>query len=153
MTKWYEQDNPNPDRAAGWFLVRGLVLIVVIAAISGAIWFAKVQLSPIKGAGDVKAKNYSAENQIAAQKKFEGLYAGIKAADQRIDIMAAALDAAPGDFVARTNYTGALTFCGQLVADYNSAARETISAGWRAVDLPEQIDPTNPETDCKGTAK
>jgi hypothetical protein len=153
--KWYDSD--DPDRVGRALTGRGILLIilavVVIGGISIGIWAFKVQTSGVKGAGDVKRTNNSAPNRIKAQAEFESLYAGIVAADKKIDIHAAALKANPKDFVLQTNYTAALTFCTTLVADYDAAARKTTFADWRAEDLPSRIDVSDPATDCKGSAK
>lgn len=151
MTKWYESD--NPDRIGMSIGLRILLIVAVIAAIGIGVWVFKVQTSDVKGAGDVQRTKNAAPNRIGAQERFESLYAGIKAADQRIDIMAAALAKAPTDVVAQTNYTGSQTFCTQLVADYNAEARKITAADWRSPDLPQQIDPSDPSTDCKETSK
>lgn len=149
--KWYDSD--NPDRVGRALTFRGvlliLLLVAVVAGISISIWAFQVGTSEIKGAGDVKRTNNSAPNRIAAQEKFEKLYADVKAADQRIDTFAQAKQENPDDYTARVNYTGAVSFCGQVVADYNAEARKITSADWRSMDLPEQIDSSDPATDCK----
>ena len=152
-TKWYEQDNPNPDRVAGWFGIRLVIIIVAVLAISAGIWGLTVLVSGPKGQGDVHKQNQSAQNRIKAQAEFEGLYAGIIAADKKIDIHAAALKASPKDFVLQTNYTAAQSVCTTLVADYDAAARKTTFADWRAEDLPSRIDVSDPATDCKESTK
>lgn len=136
---------------------RGLLVIVILVVffglLGGGIWFAKVQTSGVKGAGDVKRTNNSAPNRIAAQKEFEALYAGVIAADKRIDQAAAALKRSPNDYTAQVRYDGSLSFCVGLVADYNAKARGTTSMDWRSADLPPQILDLDPTTDCKESAR
>lgn len=152
---WYESDNPSRvARGFSWRLAIGIVVAVLfVGGISIAYWGFGVGTSDVKGQGDAVKRKNSADNRIAEQAAFEKLYADIKAADARIDVFAAAKREQPTDTVAKTNYTGSLTICGQLVADYNAKARSYTAEQWRAADLPAQIDPTDPATDCKETAK
>lgn len=153
MTKWYDSDNPSTVargfswRAAIW--IAGAVLF--FGGLSIAHWGFGVFTSDIKGQGDATKTKNSGTNRIAAQERFEELYAGIKAADERIDVMAAAKKAAPNDLVAQVNYTGALAYCIQIRADYNAEARKYTAEQFRAADLPAQIDATDPAFDCKET--
>jgi hypothetical protein len=152
---WYENDNPaRVVRGASW---RGAIWItcavVFVLALSAGIWALKVGTSDVKGQGDATSRKNSGTNRVAAQERFEELFANVKAADQRIDVMATAKQAAPDDVVAQANYTGAINFCIQTVADYNAEARKFSAQDWRAPDLPHQIDPLDKTTDCKGTSK
>lgn len=150
-TKWFESS--NPDRVGASIGLRILLILGVIALISVGVWGFKVTTSDTKGAGDVTRRNNSGDNRIAAQQRFEKLYADVKAADLRIDTMATAKRETPADPIARTNYTGAVNYCIQTRADYDAEARKVTSQDWRSTDLPFQIDPTDPSTDCKETSK
>lgn len=155
MTKWYDSHNPTTVvRGASWRSAIWIALAVVfILALSAGIWALKVATSDVKGQGDAARTKNSGTNRIAAQERFEELYAGIKAADERIDVMAAAKKAAPMDVVAATNYTGAVNYCIQIRADYNAEARKYTAEQFRSIDLPAQIDATDPAFDCKETGE
>lgn len=152
---WYDSDNPTTVvRGLTW---RGYVWIacavVFIGAIGVGTWAFRVHTSDARGRGDAVSRKNSGDNRIAQQEAFEQLYADIKAADQRIDVMAEAKKAQPRDPISQTNYTGSVNYCIGLVADYNAKARSYTAEQWRAADLPAQIDTTDPATDCKETAK
>lgn len=151
MGKWYESD--NPDRVGFSIGLRVLAFFAAIALLAGGVWAFKVATSDVKGQGDAVRTKNSGTNRIAAQERFESLYADIKAADERIDVMAAAKKAAPGDVVESTNYTGAQNYCIQIRAAYNAEARKYTAEQFRAVDLPAQIDSTDPAFDCQETKK
>jgi hypothetical protein len=152
-TPWYDSD--NPDRVARGLGARlGIWIVVALvffAVIGGAAWGVKVALSDTKGRGDsVRIKN-SAPNRIAAQERFEQLYAEIQRSDASLDVLAPAAKA--GGQAERTQFTGAVTYCLSVVADYNAEARKYRSQDFRAIDLPAQIDTTNPAFDCKESAR
>lgn len=153
MSQWYESDNPTRvARGASWRIGVWIVAAVLFFAVIGiAIWGFKVGTSDVKGQGDAVRQKNSGTNRIAAQERFESLYAEIKAADRRLDPLAAAVKADPTSHVAQTNLAGAVSYCIGVVADYNAEARKYTSEDFRAVDLPEQIDDLNPETDCQET--
>lgn len=155
MTKWYDSDNPTTVvRGGSWRAAIWITLAVVfVLALSAGIWALKVASSDAKGQGDAARTKNSGANRIAAQARFEDLYAGIKAADERIDVMAVAKKADPKDVVAATNYTGAINYCIQQRADYNAEARKYTAEQFRAIDLPAQIDSNDPAFDCKETSK
>lgn len=150
MTKWYDSDNPTTVvRGASWRSAIWIALAVVfILAVSAGIWALKVGTSDVKGQGDAARTKNSGTNRIAAQERFEELYAGVKAADQRLDSLAAAKKADPKDFVAATTYTGAVNYCIDLRAQYDADARKYTAEQFRAVDLPAQIDQLDPAFDC-----
>lgn len=127
-------------------LVIGAIIAVIL--ISFGLWAAGVVLSGVIGQGNaIKIKN-GTENRIEAQQQFEQLHADIFAADQRIDVMAAAAKATPG-IVSSTNLNGAINQCITVRADYDAEARKYTAAQFRAADLPLSIDQLDPATDCK----
>lgn len=146
-TKWFE--SRNPDRVGASIGLRILLILGVIALIGVSVWGFKVTTSDTKGAGDATRSKNSGTNRIAAQERFEDLYAGIKAADQRLDVLATAKKAAPSDVVAATNYTGAVNYCIDLRAQYDAEARKYTAEQFRAADLPPEIDQLDPAFDCK----
>lgn len=150
-TPWY--DDPNPDRVAragaGRLFLWTVVALLAIGLLSAIGWGVSVLISDPKGRGDaVRIKN-SAPNRIAAQERFEQLYAEVKRSDASLDVLAAAAKA--GGRVEKTQYTGAISYCLSVVADYDAEARKYSSEDFRSVDLPEQIDTSDPATDCKAT--
>jgi hypothetical protein len=154
-TPWYESENPSTvARGAGWRLF--VIVACAIAAIGllGAIgWGISVALSGPKGAGDVHRQNNDVTNRVFAQQHFEDLYAEITADDQKLDQAAADKAAHPTDDFARTNYTGLVNQCIATRAQYNADAAKVLQRDWLSTDLPRQIDPNDPKTDCKETAK
>lgn len=153
----YRQDLRDVNYAArrGGLSVLAWILIViaVAAAIGAAIWGIKVATSGVKGAGDVKRQTNSGTNRISAQEHFEALYGQIKAYDQQLDQAAADKKANPGDRFFATNYSGLVKQCIDARTQYNADANKVTQADWLSSDLPHQIDATDPETDCKETAK
>lgn len=123
-----------------------------LLAFSLLIWggFAlKVALSGPKGVGDAIIQKNSAENWTAAQAEFEDLYAGIQSQDKKLNAAAAVLAKAPTDKTYQQTYSGIQSGCTELVADYNAKARKFLAADFKAADLPDQIDETDPLFDCK----
>jgi len=151
MSHWYESD--NPDRIGMSLGVRVLLVILIAGVLSAVGWGVKVAVSDIKGQGDAVRTKNSATNRIAAQERFESLYAELVAADKRIDVLAAALAANPKSAVAQTNYTGAQTYCLSVVAAYDAEARKYTARDFRAIDLPAQIDTLDPATDCQESSQ
>lgn len=126
-----------------------LLAIIVIGLIGIGGWGFKILTSDIKGQGDSIIQKNTAENRLAAQARIEDMYSGIVAADQKVGIHATALAADPEDRTLQTNFTGIQSVCISAVEDYNAESRKYLSADFRAVDLPAQIDGANPQTDCK----
>jgi hypothetical protein len=133
----------------GWWLI--IVLVGVL--VSGALWGLGVLLSGPRGVGDAIVEKNSAENWTAAQARFEDLYQEILASDRRIDIAYDAKTASPDDRTAEQTYTGTLSYCTSVVAQYNAEARKFLSEEFRAANLPAEISNTNPATDCKETLR
>ena len=129
----------------GWVLL----IILVVVAVSAAIWGITVAVSGVKGQGDAVIEKNSADNWIAAQAEFERGYQDILSTDQKIMLAYNNLQTAPDDNTLRTNYTGLQSYCLSAVAEYNANARSYLSEDFRAADLPDIISTTNPATDCK----
>jgi len=148
-TPWYESE--NPDRVARGLGLRillwSLAILAVCAVISIAVWGFQVATSDVKGQGDAVRTVNSGANRLAQQAYFEKTFADIKAADQRLDQLAA--DKAAKVDGADIRYSGAVSYCLGLVGGYNAAARTEIAEKFRDVDLPSQIDTTDAATDCK----
>lgn len=153
MTKWYDSDNPSTlVRSGGWRMAIFIVAAVVFFGLLGwGIWAVSVGTSDIKGKGDAyKAKN-DGTNRVLQQERFEDLYNEILAADKNIDVMKEALDLSPDSQVAKTNYSGVKSHCNDVVAEYNANSEKYSAKDFKRVDLPYQIDDTDPRTDCKET--
>jgi hypothetical protein len=151
--KWYDSNNPTTVvRSGTWraMIWVGCVL-AFIALISVGTWSFKVMTSDIKGQGDATVQKNAGSNRIAAQERFESLYADLIAADQKIDVFAQAA-ASTADKTAQTNLTGTMAYCIQVRNDYNAEARKYSAEQFRSADLPYQIDITDPATDCKESA-
>lgn len=148
------RDLNDETRHGFWYAARWVVaVIILVVVVSAALWAAGVFSAGTKGAGEAHKTNQSAPNRIAKQELFESLYADIQTADKRIDTMAAALKLAPVNTEAQVRYTGAVTYCQQIVGQYNAEARKFSSFDWRDNQLPSSIDQTKPEFDCKETGK
>jgi flagellar biosynthesis/type III secretory pathway M-ring protein FliF/YscJ len=132
-----------------WFVAKWVAASVALVLVIGAlIWVITVVSSDTKGAGDAHKQNQSGTNRIAKQEMFQQLYNDIKAADQNVDLMYQTKTDDPS-YVNKTNYTGAVAHCRQLVANYNAEAKKYTSADWRDNELPSEIDSTNKQFDCK----
>lgn len=129
-----------------WTIV---AVVVGITLLSWGAYALSVAMSAPKGIGDSIIKKNSVENRIAAQARFEKLYQGVVSADQKIAVHRSALEADPKSSVLQTNLTGVTTICLGLIADYNAESRKFLSEDFKAIDLPYQIDQTDPTTDCK----
>lgn len=146
---WYESDNPTRFARGAALSGTGILLLVlaVFALIGVGVWGFKVVTSDVKGKGDAVQKVNDGGNRLAQQAYFEQTYADIRKADAQLDQIAA--DKAANVEGAATRYTGGVTYCLGLVADYDAAARKEIAAKFRAADLPAQIDTLATATDCK----
>lgn len=131
----------------------GLLAVLGIFVIGAVIWGVGVAVSGPKGQGDaIKTKNSSA-NWTAAQARFEDLYAGIQSADKKAENAAAVLAKSPQDKTYQQTYSGIVSGCTDLVAQYNAESRKFLAADFKAADLPYQIDQSDPAFDCKENTK
>lgn len=119
----------------------------MVTAIGCGAWAVQVATSDIRGRGNAARTVNRADNRLAQQAYFEQTFQDIKAADQRLTQLAA--DKASHIEGADIRYSGAVTYCQQLVADYNSAAHKQIAAKFRDAGLPTAIDPVDITTDCR----
>jgi hypothetical protein len=149
--KWYDSNNPTTVvRSGTWRAMIWVVCILAFVALIGfGTWAFKVLVSDVKGQGDATIQKNSGSNRIAAQERFESLYADIIAADQKIDVFAQAAKASPDDKTAQTNLFGTMAYCVQVRNDYNAEARKYSAEQFRSADLPYTIDINDPTTDCK----
>ena len=150
---WSNEDR-RAVRSDGWWIFRtawGWVLasLAVITVIGVAWWGLSVALSDPAGKAEAYRRVNNAGNRLAQQAYFEQTYADIKAADRKLTTLATAAKGQPADSAAATRLTGAENYCQDLVGDYNAAARKQVAERFRDVDLPPQIDTSDPATDCE----
>lgn len=145
----YRELNRETARGGSFGLLWTVIAIIVIALLSWGIWFVTVGTSDVRGQGNAIITKNSSENRIAAQQRFEKMYANVVATDAKISVAAQDLALNPNDKTAQDNLIGTKNVCLSMVADYNAEARSFISEDFRAFDLPEQISPTDPTTDCQ----
>ncbi len=126
-----------------------LVVVVVVTVVSLLILGISVITASVRGRADAYKNKEGGVNRTLAQEGFEDRYANIVAADSRVGTAQEALKADPTDRVAKTNYKGTVDYCTQAVAEYNAEARKYSKKDFQSADLPEQIDETDPKTDCK----
>lgn len=146
---WNRDERREANRGLRWGLIWTIIIVLVIALISIAAWGFRVATAPVRGQGDAAITKYSAENWTAAQARFENEYQDVLATDQKIDLAADAATADPDDQTKADTLAGLRSYCLSAVADYNADARKYLSADFRAADLPDRIDTTDPATDCK----
>lgn len=115
----------------------GLLLLIVALSVGG--YLAKVALSGPKGQGDAIIKKNSAANWTAAQAKFEDLYQGVIAVEQKVALASSTLELNPDDKTAQQTLHGLQSACVDAVADYNAESRKYLAADFKAADLPHQI--------------
>lgn len=157
--EWYDSDDPERFvRGAGWFGLKwGTIFVVglmLISTVFGVIaWSAGVFTSDIKGRGDRIKENNSNLNRTGQQQQFEDLFAQIKSLDQRVELTAKKISdddkAGRNTEFDRTNLSGMQNVCLSAVGNYNANARKILARDWLAADLPQEIDNTDPATDCQ----
>ena len=132
----------SKDISFGGLWAIALVLLIALGGVGA--WAFRVATSDIKGQGDAVVTKNSGTNRIAAQERFEDMYQDILAADRRIAVAAATAKRNPSQ-VNTTNLAGAVSYCIEVVADYNAEARKYTAQEFRSLDLPAQIfDPELP---------
>lgn len=158
--KWddrIEEFHDRPVRTTAKAVSRGwIIVLLVIALVIGTgviLWTGRVATSDIKGQGDAVITKNEARNRINAQENFETLFADIQSADKIVGISAEALAQDPTNTKLSTELMGQKQFCVDLIGKYNAAARKFTQADFRAADLPDVIDETQTETDCKENAR
>jgi hypothetical protein len=141
-------------RSDGFWLFRtiwGWVILslLVVGVISVAWWGISVLISDARGQGDATRQVNTGTNRLAQQAYFEDTYTTIKATDAKLTALAAAAKGQPASSDAAVRLLGAENYCQDVVGQYNAAAKKDIAAKFKAVDLPYQIDTTDPATDCE----
>lgn len=124
-------------------------VLVGIVLIGWGAWAVGVAVSGPKGQGDAIVTKNSSANWTAAQAKFEKLYAGIQAADQKTELAAERLAAKPDDLTLQQQHAGVQSGCISLVADYNAESNKFLSEDFKSARLPYEIETHKPQFDCK----
>lgn len=132
----------------GWLV--GLVVIAVVGITTLGLWAGGVLFSPEKGRAQAFEQQQSATNRIFAQQHFETLYGDIKAGDAQLAVFATDEKRFPGNQTWVTDFSGTQALCLSNVAQYDQDAHKYLLKDFRTADLPAQIDPNDPTTDCKG---
>jgi hypothetical protein len=140
-------------KGIGWTGVLVALAVVVFGVLGIAHWGFGVFASDIKGQGDAIVTKNEAGNRIRAQEGFESRWQALLAADKNITLKAEELATKPGDVKASTELSGMKMICNDLIGEWNAAARKFTQADFKAADLPQVVDETKSETDCKETVK
>lgn len=150
------EDRREATRWLGLSILWWLVILIAITLVSIAIWGITVAVSGVKGQGDAVIEKNSAENWTEAQATFERNYADVIATDIKIDNAYTLWQSDRQDKTLQQTYTGLVSYCLSVVAEYNADARSFLSEEFRAADLPEQINTqgqfADVATDCKENA-
>lgn len=146
--EWREFDRDS--RRAGTRIGLWTILVLLFCLVIGVLfWGFRVATSDVKGKGDSVIIKNDAKNRIAAQEAYVAAYNEVKRADRQLDILAAAQkDSA----AAKTRYTGGVSYCMSVVADYNALGDKYRSADFIPQGYPIVIDDTDPATDCQENA-
>lgn len=133
-------------------LIIGLALIPIIVpvlVVFGGGWWDRFT-AEWRGETDViEQVSADANNVIGAQEWFEETYTEIQATDAKLDQAAADKAANPDDDFYTTNYAGLVSYCLDLVGQYDAEARKISSEAFRDTELPSQINESDPDFDCK----
>lgn len=130
-------------------LVGSLVFLGIVAVIGAVIWGFGVLTAPIKGKGDAAKINYSAENWTQKQAMFQHSYNGIIGFDKEITRYKEAIASGDDDRMNKELLNGVTAACNAEVTKYNAESNVYLSQDWKSINLPSQIDNTDPLTDCK----
>jgi hypothetical protein len=158
-------DGPSTTKVVVWAVIAALFVIVLPLA----LWLTGVFASPAIGKANAYRDKHGATNWTQAQAQFEQDYASVIKFDKQVTAAQDDLDqwvkdnpkwteSGPYDPVREdhtnlvTDLKGARQQCQNTVADYNARARTYTLRDFKSADLPQQIDDTDPATDCAPTA-
>lgn len=160
MGSWDEREDDfehkpvrQTAKGIGWTGVLVAVAIVVFGALGIAHWGFGVFTSGIKGQGDAIVVKNEAGNRIRAQEGFLDMYNAVITADKNLTITGESLTKTPDSVKLQTELAGQKMVCNDQVSRYNAAARKFTKQEFKDADLPDVIDETKPETDCKELIK
>lgn len=145
---------PMSDREAMRTTRRWVVFAVLgLLLLSAGGWALGVALSGPHGRGEQIKQINRADNRTFAQEQYHQLLQDIRGYDQQIAVQRAALDAhtaqdAEHDRLAQV-VAGLKTQCISTTQQYNAEAQKISKRQFLDAGLPEQINSSDPETDCK----
>lgn len=142
MTSQFRSDAREGTKYLGLGIVWWIILLVVALIIGIAGWAFTVATSEVKGQGDAVIQRNSAENWLAAQKRFEDNYADIDATIVKIEQARPRITDGSATEEERIRFDGLRSYCASVVADYNADARDFLQEEFRAADLPSSISPS-----------
>lgn len=148
---WDEHPGRATFLGVSWVTALVIFILLVCAVISLLVFVFNVGTADVRGRANAYQQQRSASNRIFAQQHFEQLYGDIKASDLKLDQAYADKKANPGSGYYATNYDGLVNVCLDDVIQYNQDAHKYLLKDFRTADLPFQIDPNDPATDCKVT--
>lgn len=139
-------DYPSQRWLAMTFTGWAVFAVVLIGAISIALWAFGVFTADIKGRGDVQKITKSAPFRLEAYNHFYDLCAAVQSDEARLDAQFDELAAATSEddkSRIRTNISGISSDRADAINQYNADVRKQVTFGqYRAKGLPERIDPT-----------
>lgn len=138
MSIFDEHDNIRPGRL--WAYIIASALAVILIALGA--WGFKVLTAPAKGAGDVRIRNNTADNRIAAQNEFNKLWGDIQGYHDNIQAAAKTLQANPGDAYQQSVLTAEQQTCRTAVQQYNADTLNMTMKDWRPSADPASVDST-----------
>jgi hypothetical protein len=137
-------------RATRRWIIGGVVGLLLLSA---GGWALGVALSGPHGRGEQIKQINRAENRTFAQEQFHQLLQDIKGYDQQIGVQQAALEAHTAQDGERDRLAqvvaGLKTQCISTTQQYNAEAQKISKRQFLDAGLPEQINSSDPETDCK----
>jgi hypothetical protein len=148
--RFIEPTDKEAWSAAKKWLVFGVLGVLLLSAGS---WALGVALSGPHGRGEQIKQINRADNRTFAQEQYHQLLQDIKGYDQQVAVQQAALDAhkaqdAEHDRLAQV-VAGLKTQCISTTQQYNAEAQKISKRQFLDAGLPDQIDESDPATDCK----
>lgn len=148
--RWIEPTDQQAWSAGKKWLIFGFIGVLLLS-VGG--WALGVALSGPAGRGEQIKQINRAENRTFAQEQFVQLLNDVKAYDQQIGVQQAALDAHQAAGTERDRLAqvvaGLKTQCISTTQQYNAEAGKISKRQFLEANLPEQINSSDPETDCK----
>lgn len=121
--------------SAAWLLL----IVLLVAGITGILWALGVFTSGIRGAGNVQRDQNSAANREHWSATFNAEFQQIQADTANLATLKSAATAPGATVQDRTDYTGAQLNCRQDVAKYNADAANVLAAPWLPAGLPTTV--------------
>jgi preprotein translocase subunit SecF len=143
---WSEtQDMRRAQRGAfGAWVIWVVGILIVIGAISIAVWGFNVGTSDVKGKGDVIREKNSGKNRIAQQERFQSLNASFEGFLVNLQGARQALAAADEDTkpMRQVDLTGMQQQCVNTAQEFNALTQKVTAKDFIPDDVPQKLDPT-----------